>query len=66
MLFGDEPGSGCLLNKLTKLLADRRAPYMGAMQNLDLTEDETAALVALLTLTIADDRYPRSPRVFAP
>ena len=41
-------------------------PYMGAMQNLDLTEDETAALVALLTLTIADDRYPRSPRVFAP
>ena len=65
MLFGDEPGTGWLLKKLTKLLADRRAPYMGAMQNLDLTEDETAALVALLTRTIDGDRYPLSPRARA-
>jgi hypothetical protein len=35
------------------------------MQNLELTEDETAALFALLTRTIADDRYPFSARVRA-
>ena len=33
------------------------------MQNLDLTEDETVALVTLLTRTIADDRYPLSSRI---
>jgi hypothetical protein len=33
------------------------------MQNLERTEDETAALVALLTRTIDGDRYPLSPRV---
>jgi hypothetical protein len=27
------------------------------MEHLDLSDDETAALVALLTRTIADDRY---------
>ena len=32
-------------------------------QDLDLSDDEAAALVALLTRTIADDRYPLSPRV---
>jgi hypothetical protein len=31
--------------------------------NLDLSDDEAAALVALLTRTVADDRYPLSPRV---
>ena len=30
---------------------------------LDLSDDEKLALVALLTRTIADDRYPLSPRV---
>jgi hypothetical protein len=30
---------------------------------LDLTEDETAALVTLLKRSVADDRYPFSPRV---
>jgi hypothetical protein len=33
--------------------------------NLDLSEDEAAALVTILTRTIADDRYPLSPRVRA-
>jgi hypothetical protein len=35
------------------------------MQNLELTEDEAAALFALLTRTINDDRYPLSPRIRA-
>jgi hypothetical protein len=30
---------------------------------LDLTDEESAALAALLRRTIADDRYPLSPRV---
>ena len=30
---------------------------------LDLTDDETAALVQLLRRTIGDDRYPLSPRL---
>jgi len=34
-----------------------------AMQHLDLSDEEAAALVALLTRTITDDRYPLSPRV---
>jgi hypothetical protein len=33
------------------------------MQHLHLTEDEAAALAALLTPTAADDRYPFSPRI---
>jgi len=33
------------------------------MQHLDLTEEEAAALAALLARTITDDRYPLSPRV---
>jgi hypothetical protein len=33
------------------------------MEHLDLTEDEAAALAALLTRTIADDRYPLSSRI---
>jgi hypothetical protein len=33
------------------------------MQHLNLSDDEDAALVALLTRTVADDRYPLSPRV---
>jgi hypothetical protein len=37
-------------------------PYRG-MPHLELTEDEKLALVALLTRTVADDRYPLSPRV---
>jgi len=32
--------------------------------NLDLSDQEANALVALLTRTIADDRYPLSPRIF--
>jgi hypothetical protein len=32
------------------------------MQNLDLDDDEAAALAALLTRTIDRDRYPLSPR----
>jgi hypothetical protein len=31
--------------------------------HLDLTDDETVALLNLLTRTIAVDRYPFSPRV---
>jgi hypothetical protein len=31
--------------------------------NLDLTAEEAAALAALLRRTIADDRYPLSPRI---
>jgi len=30
---------------------------------LDLTEEETAALVTLLAATIENDRYPFSPRI---
>jgi hypothetical protein len=30
---------------------------------LDLTDDETVALVQLLRRTIDEDRYPRSPRL---
>jgi hypothetical protein len=33
------------------------------MQHLDLSDDEAAALVALLTRSIDDDRYPLSPRI---
>jgi hypothetical protein len=33
------------------------------MPNLDLTKDEAAALVALLTRTITDDRYPLPPPI---
>jgi hypothetical protein len=33
------------------------------MPHLDLTEDEKLALIALLTQTIVDDRYPLSRRV---
>ena len=32
--------------------------HIGTMQNLDLTDDEKLALVALLTRTIDGDRYP--------
>jgi len=38
-------------------------PYIVSMQHLDLSAEEAAALVALLTRTITDDRYPLSPRV---
>ena len=45
-------------------LRDRRPrPHIGAMQHLDLSEEEAAALVALLTRTIDGDRYPLSPRI---
>jgi hypothetical protein len=30
---------------------------------LDLTDEEAAALLSLLNLAIADDRYPLSPRI---
>jgi hypothetical protein len=33
------------------------------MPHLDLSEDEAAALIALLTRTIDGDRYPLAPRV---
>jgi hypothetical protein len=33
------------------------------MKHLDLDDEEATALVALLTRTISDDRYPLSPRV---
>jgi hypothetical protein len=33
------------------------------MPHIDLSEDEAAALVALLTRTIDGDRYPLSPRI---
>jgi hypothetical protein len=42
--------------------AFERCPYHGIM-TLDLTDDETAALVRLLRRTIDDDRYPMSPRL---
>ena len=38
---------------------------IGVMPHLELIEDETAALVALLTRTIDGDRYPLSPRARA-
>jgi hypothetical protein len=31
--------------------------------HLDLTDDETVALLNLLTETIENDRYPLSPRI---
>jgi hypothetical protein len=31
--------------------------------HLDLTDEEAAALLRLLNRTIADDRYPLSPRI---
>ena len=34
-----------------------------AMQHPELSDEEATALVALLTRTISDDRYPLSPRV---
>ena len=37
--------------------------YIFAFIHIDLSENENSALVALLTRTIADDRYPLSPRV---
>jgi hypothetical protein len=44
----------------------QRQPHMiEVMKHLDLEDEEAAALVALLTRTIADDRYPLSPRVRA-
>jgi hypothetical protein len=36
--------------------------HISAM-NLDLSDDEAAALAALLTRTIEDDPYPLSPRL---
>jgi hypothetical protein len=33
------------------------------MQQLDLTDEEAAALLSLLNRAIDDDRYPLSPRV---
>lgn len=36
------------------------------MPHLDLSEEEAVALVALLTRTITNDRYPLSPRVLKP
>jgi hypothetical protein len=33
------------------------------MQHLDVSEEEAAALVALLTRTIDGDRYTLSPRI---
>jgi len=40
------------------------APHIWAMQqHLDLSDDESAALIALITLTIDGDRYPPSPRI---
>jgi hypothetical protein len=35
------------------------------MPRLDLSDDEAATLITLLTRTIADDRYQLSPRVRA-
>jgi hypothetical protein len=37
-------------------------PHIGAM-NLDLSDEEIAALTRLLTNTIDADRYPLSPRI---
>jgi hypothetical protein len=42
------------------------APTVNAtiwVMTLDLTAEESAALTALLQRTIADDRYPLSPRI---
>lgn len=42
----------------------RWRPYIRAMQqHLDPSDEEATALVAPLPRTIADDRYPRSPRI---
>ena len=38
-------------------------PGRGTMTNFDLTDEEKLALAAELRRTIADDRYPLSPRV---
>ena len=38
-------------------------PISRGMPHLDLSDDEAAALAKLLTRTIADDRYPLSPRI---
>jgi hypothetical protein len=37
--------------------------HIGVMPHLDLSDEETAALAAPLTRTIADDRYPLSLQV---
>jgi len=43
-----------------RMVLEPRQPYIiGAMKHLDLDD----AFVALLTRTIADDRYPLSPRI---
>jgi hypothetical protein len=42
-------------------LLNTRSP--GIATHLDLTDDETAALLGLLTETIEGDRYPLSPRI---
>jgi hypothetical protein len=38
-------------------------PISRGMPNLDLTDAEADGLAPLLTRTIADDRYPLSPRL---
>jgi hypothetical protein len=38
-------------------------PLFNARQKGDLTDEETAALVWLLSDTINNDRYPLSPRI---
>ena len=45
------------------LRAGRSRPHIGAMQHLDLTDDEAAALIQELHDIVENDRYPYSPRI---
>lgn len=51
---------GCRSRALAQL---GYAPHMGRVMNLDLTDEEAAALVRLIRDTIDADRYPLSPRL---
>jgi hypothetical protein len=41
-----------------------RDPISGAMQHLDLTDEEHAALLRLVRKALDTDRYPLSPRLY--
>jgi hypothetical protein len=45
------------------LVYHRPHPHIDAIMTLELIDEEEAALAALLTYTIQDDRYPLSPRI---
>jgi hypothetical protein len=45
------------------MMGDLSHPIFETMATLDLTDEETLALAAELKHTIAEDRYPLSPRI---